>query len=263
MTILDEIYKYKLIEVFENKKRIPLSVIKENIKKSSGTRSLSAALKSVVNISIIAEIKKASPSTGVLRENFNPVEIARIYEANGASAISVLTDEKFFHGSLSYLTEVKNTVRLPVLRKDFIVDPYQIYEAREAGADAILLIAALLSKEKLNAFLLLASELGMDCLVEIHSENELKTVLQTNASIIGINNRDLETFKTDLETTLRLRPLIPSGKIIVSESGIKSRKDIEVLLENGVNAVLVGETLMKSNNIPEKLHELLGNNIPP
>ena len=263
MTILDEIYKYKLIEVYENKKRIPLNVIKENIKKAFTTRSLSAALKSDVNISIIAEIKKASPSMGILRENFNPIEIARIYEANGASAISVLTDEKFFHGSLSYLTKVRSTVRLPVLRKDFIVDPYQIYEAREAGADAILLIAALLSKEQLQDFLLLASELEMDCLVEVHSENELKTVLQTNASIIGINNRDLKTFKTDLETTLRLRPLIPSGNIIVSESGIKSRKDIEVLLENGVNAVLVGETLMMSNNIPGKLHELLGNTKSP
>lgn len=263
MTILDEIYKYKLIEVYENKKRIPLNVIKENIKKSLSTRSLSDALKTDVNISIIAEIKKASPSMGILRENFNPIELARIYEANGASAISVLTDEKFFHGSLSYLTEVRSTVRLPVLRKDFIVDPYQIYEAREAGADAILLIAALLSKEELQDFLLLASELEMDCLVEVHSENELKTVLQTNASIIGINNRDLKTFITDLETTLRLRPLIPSGKIIVSESGIKSRKDIEVLLENGVNAVLVGETLMQSNNIPEKLHELLGNTKSP
>ena len=263
MTILDEIYKYKLIEVYENKKRIPLNVIKENIKKAFTTRSLSAVLKSDVNISIVAEIKKASPSLGILRENFNPIEIARIYEANGASAISVLTDEKLFQGSLSYLTMVRNTVRLPVLRKDFIVDPYQIYEARKAGADAILLIAALLSKEELQDFLLLASKLEMDCLVEVHSENELKTVLQTNASIIGINNRDLKTFKTDLETTLRLRPLIPSGKIVVSESGIKSRKDIEVLLENGVNAVLVGETLMKSNNIPVKLHELLGNTKSP
>ncbi|MDO8131394.1 MAG: indole-3-glycerol phosphate synthase TrpC, partial [Candidatus Brocadiales bacterium] len=206
MTILDEIYKYKLIEVYENKKRIPLNVIKENIKKSLSTRSLSAALKSDVNISIIAEIKKASPSLGILRENFNPIEIARIYEANGASAISVLTDEKFFQGSLSYLTKVRSTVRLPVLRKDFIIDPYQIYEARKAGADAILLIAALFSKEELQDFLLLASKLEMDCLVEVHSENELKTVLQTNASIIGINNRDLKTFKTDLETTLRLRP---------------------------------------------------------
>ncbi len=260
MTILNEIYKYKLIEVYENKRRIPLNVIKENIKKASTTRSLSAALKSDVNISIVAEIKKASPSIGILRDNFKPIKIARIYEANGAAAISVLTDEKFFQGSLSYLTMVRNTVRLPVLRKDFIVDPYQIYEAREAGADAILLIAAFFSKEELQDFMLLASELGMDCLVEVHSEKELKTVLQTNASIIGINNRDLKTFKTDLETTLRLRPLIPSEKIVVSESGIKSRKDIEKLLENGVNAVLVGETLMKSNNIPKKLHELLGNN---
>jgi len=156
MTILDEIYKYKLIEVYENKKRIPLNVIKENIKKAFTTRSLSAVLKSDVNISIVAEIKKASPSLGILRENFNPIEIARIYEANGASAISVLTDEKLFQGSLSYLTMVRNTVRLPVLRKDFIVDPYQIYEARKAGADAILLIAALLSKEELQDFLRIA-----------------------------------------------------------------------------------------------------------
>jgi indole-3-glycerol phosphate synthase len=210
MTILNEIYKYKLMEVYENKKRIPLNVIKENINKASTTRSLSAALKSDVNISIVAEIKKASPSIGILRDNFNPIKIARIYEANGAAAISVLTDEKFFQGSISYLTMVRNTVRLPVLRKDFIVDPYQIYEAREAGADAILLIATLLSKAELQDFILLASELEMNCLVEVHSENELKTVLQTNASIIGINNRDLKTFKTDLETTLRLRPLIPS-----------------------------------------------------
>ena len=258
MTILDEIYKHKLSEVAENKKRIPVEALKEQIKKRQNPRSFGAALKSNTNIRIIAEIKKASPSLGIIREDFNPVEIARIYETGGAAAISVLTDEEFFQGSLFYLTEVKKSVNLPILRKDFIVDTYQIYEARSAGADAILLIAALLSKEIIQSYLDLAGELGMDCLVEIHSETELKKVLQTNAHIIGINNRDLETFKTDLETTLRLRPMIPAEKIVVSESGIKSRVDVEKLMKESVDAILVGETLMKSDDISTKLHELLG-----
>ena len=258
MTILDEICKHKLAEVAENKKRISVEELKNNVKKSQASRRFGSALKSNVNITIIAEIKKASPSLGVIRENFNPVEIAHLYEANGASAISVLTDEKFFQGSLSYLTAVKKSVNLPVLRKDFIIDPYQIYEARFAGADAILLIAAILSKEEIQHYLELAKELCMDCLVEVHSESELKMVLQTDANIIGINNRDLATFKTDMETTFRLRPMIPVGKIVVSESGIKTRADIEKLMRNGINSVLVGETLMESDDIPRKLHELLG-----
>ena len=153
---------------------------------------------------------------------------------------------------------MKKSVNLPILRKDFIVDAYQIYEARSAGADAILLIAALLSKEEIQRYLDLAEELGMDCLVEVHSEAELKQVLQTNADIIGINNRDLATFKIDLETTLRLRPLIPAGKIVVSESGIKSRVDVEKLMKEGVDAILVGESLMKSHDMSSKLRELLG-----
>jgi indole-3-glycerol phosphate synthase len=258
MTILDEIYKHKLGEVSENKKRIPVEALKEQCKKRHRTRSFGDALKSDNNIRIIAEIKKASPSLGIIREDFNPVGIARIYEACGAAAISVLTDEKFFQGSLSYLTEVKRSVGLPILRKDFIVDAYQIYEARSAGADAILLIAALLSKDEIQRYLELARELDMDCLVEVHSEEELKKVLQTNAHIIGINNRDLATFKTDLQTTLRLRSMIPAGKIVVSESGIKSRADVEKLMKKGVNAILVGETLMKSDDISAKLRELLG-----
>lgn len=258
MTILDEIYKHKLSEVAENKKRIPTEVLKENIKEEQRTRPFGASLKSNTNITIIAEIKKASPSLGIIRKDFNPVEIARLYESSGAAAISVLTDEKFFQGKLSYLTEVKKSIQLPVLRKDFIVDPYQIYEARSAGADAILLIATLLSKEEIQHFLELAEGMSMDCLVEVHSESELKKVLQTSANIIGINNRDLATFKIDLETTLLLRPMIPAGKIVVSESGIKSREDIVTLIKKGINAVLVGETLMKTANIPAKLHELLG-----
>ena len=258
MTILDKIYKHKLFEVAESKKRIPIELLKSNIEKRQGTKSFSTALKSNTNIRIIAEIKKASPSLGIIRKDFNPIEIARIYQANGAAAISVLTDKKFFQGNLSHLSDVKKSVDLPVLRKDFIIDPYQIYEARSAGADAILLIAALLSQEEIQRFLELAGELNMDCLVEVHSEMELKNVLLTTANIIGINNRDLATFKTDLETTFRLRPMIPAGKIIVSESGIKSRTEVVRLFTQGINAVLVGETLIKSDNIPKKLQELLG-----
>ena len=258
MTILDEIYKHKLSEVSEYKRRVSIKTLKEQCKKKQKARSFGAALKSNTNIRIIAEIKKASPSLGIIREDFNPVEIARIYEAGGAAAISVLTDEKYFQGSLSYFPHVKTSLNLPILRKDFIIDAYQIYEARSAGADAILLIAALLSKEEMQRYLDLSGQLGMDCLVEVHSETELKQVLQTNADIIGINNRDLATFKTDLETTLRLRPMIPGEKIVVSESGIKSRSDIEKLMKEGIDAILVGETLMKSDDISAKLRELLG-----
>lgn len=258
MTILDDINKHKIIEVAESKRRSPIDILKERIQKRPAAKSFSAALRRDTNIRIIAEIKKASPSLGVIRKDFRPVEIAQIYEAGGAAAISVLTDEKFFQGSLSYLTEVKMTVSLPALRKDFIIDKYQIYEARDAGADAILLIAALLSGEEIQDYLALSGELGMECLVEVHSEEELKKVLQTNARIIGINNRDLATFVTDMTTTLRLRQMIPDGKIVVSESGIKSRGDVEILLKAGVDAVLVGETLMKSHDISAKLRELLG-----
>lgn len=258
MTILDKIHRHKLFEIAENKKRIPLEVLKKAIPKGHETKTFSRALTCDTNISIIAEIKKASPSQGVIKEDFNPIEIARLYEAGGASAISVLTDEKFFQGNLKYLMDVKKSVTLPVLRKDFIVDAYQIYEARFAGADAILLIAALLSKEEIQFFLDLAQEMCMDCLVEVHAEAELQKVLQTSATIIGINNRDLATFKIDLETTGRLMSMIPDEKIVVSESGIKSRTEIVKLFKMGINAILVGETLMKSHDIPAKLHELLG-----
>lgn len=258
MTILDEIYRYKLLEVAENKKRISAEALKKDIQKGQNVIPFGRALKSGTGISIIAEVKKASPSLGIIKNDFDPIGIARLYEAGGAAAISVLTDEKFFQGRLSYLTDVKKSVDLPVLRKDFIIDTYQIYEARSAGADALLLIAAILSNEEIQCFLELARELGMDCLVEVHSETELQKVLQTNAMIIGINNRDLATFKTDLGTTLRLRSMIPDGKIVVSESGIRSREDVRRLAGIGVHAILVGEILMKSNDIPTKLHELLG-----
>lgn len=258
MTILDTIYQHKVSEVEKNKKQIPLRVLEKRMQKRHDMKSFGRAIKSDMNISIIAEIKKASPSLGVIREDFQPAEIARLYQKGGAAAISVLTDEKYFQGKLSYIKDVKQSVDLPVLRKDFIIDPYQIYEAQSAGADAILLIAALLSEDTIQRFLNLARELEMDCLVEVHTGAELQKVLQTSADIIGINNRDLATFIVNLETTFQLRPMIPEGKIIVSESGIKSRTEILRLFNKGINAVLIGETFMKSGDIPAALHELLG-----
>ena len=208
-------------------------------------------------VSVIAEIKRASPSKGKIFEGvFDAGEIAKMYEENGASAISVLTDEEYFDGSFEYLKEAKGSTKLaPILCKDFIVNEYQVYKAREYGADAILLIAALLDKRKIQKFLKIAENLGMDALVEVHNEDELLTVLGTDAKIIGINNRDLKTFKIDLETTNRLCAMIPKTRLVVSESGIEGKMDIEKL-SSRVDAVLVGTTLMKSKNITKKLHEI-------
>ncbi len=213
-------------------------------------------LKKGNKIKFIAEVKKASPSAGIIREDFNYLNIAKEYEAGGASAISVLTDKEFFKGDLKYLSEIKKTVSLPVLRKDFIIDPYQIYEAKAAGADLVLLIARILTKEQIDTFLALTHKLGMECLVEVHDIDELNTVLETEASIIGINNRNLDTFETNIETTLQLYHLIPEEKIIVSESGIKTRADVLNLEKAGIDAILIGETLMRSQDITQKINEL-------
>ncbi len=256
MFILDKICSHKIKEIEERKKQRPLAGLEKALKDLQPTRDFGKAIKSVGGIRLIAEVKKASPSAGVIRESFNHIEIARLYEQGGASAISVLTDEQFFQGKLEYLTEIKQIVKLPLLRKDFIIDPYQIYEARVAGADAVLLIARLLSNEKLKAYLKLSHELGMKCLVEVHDADELKKALGADAVIIGINNRDLNTFRTDLETTFKLRSLIPEGKTVVSESGISTRNDIVRLKDAGVNAVLIGETLMRAGDIIAKIREL-------
>ncbi len=213
-------------------------------------------LKKGNKIKFIAEVKKASPSAGIIREDFNYLNIAKEYEAGGASAISVLTDKEFFKGDLKYLSEIKKTVSLPVLRKDFIIDPYQIYEAKAAGADLVLLIARILTKEQIDTFLALTHKLGMESLVEVHDIDELNTVLETEASIIGINNRNLDTFETNIETTLQLCHLIPEEKIIVSESGIKTRADVLNLEKAGIDAILIGETLMRSQDITQKINEL-------
>jgi indole-3-glycerol phosphate synthase len=206
---------------------------------------------------IIAEVKKGSPSKGLIRPDFDPLEIARIYQDNGATCLSVLTDERFFLGHLRFLAIIRETVSLPLLRKDFICDPYQIYEARAAGADAILLIAAMLDLDQLREFHTVARELHLDVLLEVHNEQELETALQTDCTLIGVNNRNLRTFATDMETTGRLARLMPSERMLVAESGINSRADIERLAADGAKAFLIGESLMREDDIGAKLRELL------
>lgn len=206
---------------------------------------------------IIAEIKRASPSQGLIREDFDPIAIAGEFAANGASALSVLTEERFFRGSLAYLEQVRGAVALPLLRKDFILDDYQVLEARSFGADAILLIAALLESVQLRDLREQASSLSLDTLVEVHSEEELDCALKAGASLIGINNRDLRTFKVSLQTTERLLPLVPRGVTVVCESGIDSREQIEKIERLGVHVFLIGESLMRAPKPGAKLRELL------
>ncbi len=209
------------------------------------------------HINLIAELKKASPSMGIIRGDFNPVKIAVTYEANGASAISVLTDERFFEGKLEYIKKVKERVSLPVLRKDFIVDEYQIYETVASGADAMLLIAEILSSAELRRFYDIARGLNLDVLVEVHNEEDIEKALSANVDIIGINNRDLHTFKVEMSLTQRLARLIPKDKTIVSESGIKTYEDVMFLKSLGVNAVLIGEAFMESDDIALKMKEIM------
>lgn len=207
-------------------------------------------------MSFICEVKKASPSKGVIRPDFRPVETAEAYEKSGAAAISCLTEEHYFMGSSEYLKAISERVEIPVLRKDFIIDEYQIYEAKTIGASAVLLIAAILSEDKLRGFKETAEEQGLQCLVEVHNEEELETALRVGAEMIGVNNRNLRTFEVSLETTERLARLVPKDAVLVSESGIKTHRDIKRLAACGARAVLVGETLMRSGNIAETLRNL-------
>jgi indole-3-glycerol phosphate synthase len=206
---------------------------------------------------IIAEVKKGSPSKGVIREDFDPLEIAEIYQNNGATCLSVLTDEKFFLGHLRFLALIRETVSLPLLRKDFICDSYQIYEARAAGADAILLIAAMLDLNQLREFHAIAREIHLDVLLEVHNEWEMGTALQTACTLIGVNNRNLRTFDIDLGTTGRLARLMPPDRFLVAESGINSRADIKRLQAEGANAFLIGESLMREADIGASLQQML------
>ncbi len=258
--ILDEIVNNKLKEVARRKKEVPLAVLKSKLAASTPTKDFRKAISSPTKINIIAEIKRASPSAGVVIKNFSLEELARIYEKNGASALSILTDQKFFKGELKDLKKARKASSLPILAKEFIVDEYQIYEARTEGADALLLIARILDKEELKKYLDLAWQIDLDCLVEIHAEEEWQKIKDLSVDIVGINNRNLADLKIDLETSFNLINKLPSDKIVVSESGINSREDIHRLRKAGVDAFLIGEALLRSKNIGEKLKELLYEN---
>jgi indole-3-glycerol phosphate synthase len=254
--MIDDIVAEKREEVAQRKRELPLSVLKERIAQSRAPLDFAAAINGD-STRLIAEVKRASPSRGVLCPDFDPVALARSYAQAGAAAISVLTEVNYFEGSIDHLVAIREAVNLPLLRKDFIFDPYQIYESRAYGADALLLIVAILSQEQLEELLSLSRSLGLRCLVEVHNESEVERALISGAEIIGINNRDLTTFAVDINTTHRLRPLIPRGRIVVSESGINRREDIEKLKEWGVGAVLVGEALVTADDIPTRMKELL------
>lgn len=259
--ILKKIIEHKLGEVAKALVATSVAELKAHIADLEDTpRGFERALRDAVATdwtAIIAEIKKGSPSKGIIRPDFDPLEIAEIYQNNGATCLSVLTDEQFFMGHLRYLALIRETVSLPLLRKDFIIDPYQIYESRAAGADAILLIAACLDFDRLQEFHNLARELNLDVLMEVHDEAEMEKALQTECSLIGVNNRNLRTFATDLGTTGRLARMMPVNRLLVAESGINSRADIERLKGAGAGAFLVGEALMREDDIEAKLQELL------
>lgn len=258
--ILKKIVTHKREEVAAAKSAVSINELKNRIcGQQDVPRGFEQALRNAVyakRTTIIAEVKKGSPSKGIIRKDFNPLEIAKIYQDNGATCLSVLTDEQFFLGKLAYLTEIRSRVSLPLMRKDFIIDPYQIYEARAAGADAILLIAACLGLEQLREFHALARELSLDVLLEAHDEAEMETALQTECSLIGVNNRSLHTFVTDLGTTSRLARLMPPERLLVAESGINQRADIERLSRDGAAAFLIGEAIMREADIAAKLREL-------
>lgn len=260
--ILDEIVANKKDEVKNRKMVFPLSELKARIKDLPDTKGFKNAIardkEKDAPVRLIAEIKKASPSKGIIREDFNPQRIACIYQEGGASAISVLTEERYFLGSIDNLSVVRRVVSIPILRKDFIFDPYQIYEARAFGADAALLIAAILDRSQIDEYLGLLSDLNMDAIVEIHDKDELEKALQTKAEIIGINNRDLKTFKIDMGATYSLKSEIPEGKVVVSESGINNRYDIIQMQRAGIDAVLIGEALMREEDIGKKIKEFFG-----
>lgn len=254
--ILDKIIKTKKEEVAQLKKEVSQAQLQKIIAGLEPCHDFKKALKNN-DCNIIAEVKCASPSRGILIVDFDPVHIARMYEDNGAAAISVLTDEIYFSGHKIYLTQIRKEVCLPLLRKDFIIDPIQIYETRAIGADAILLIVRTLGN-KLKEFISLAQGIGLYPLVEVHTEAELDSALKAGAEIIGINNRNLDTFVTDIDTSIRLRTRIPKDKIIVAESGIRERKDIEWLIMDGINAFLIGEHLVMAPDIGKKLREFRG-----
>lgn len=257
--ILDDIIEKRKEQLVRDMAAVPPAEVRAAAEKAVLTdtgRSFKTALTSLPSPAIIAEVKKASPSKGIISEDFRPAEQAAAYQAAGAAAISCLTEEYYFKGSAEIFGQVRSTVNIPMLRKDFIIDPYQIYEARVIGADAVLLIAAVLPTETLRDYRLLAESLGMDVLAESHTKEELQKVIDAGCTIFGINNRDLKTFEVSLENTKQLAGLVPQGGIIVSESGISTAEDMKFLSDCGANAVLVGETLMRSGNVKDSIKEL-------
>ncbi|HEY8749509.1 MAG TPA: indole-3-glycerol phosphate synthase TrpC [Tepidisphaeraceae bacterium] len=264
-TILEQIVQTKRQEIVERKALAPLEQLQETISTLGRPRNFFQAVtqKSAKAMNVIAEIKKASPSAGVIRPDFDPVAIAQTYAAAGANALSVLTDEKYFQGKLEFIHAVRDVVKLPVLRKDFIIDPYQVYESRAAGADAILLIAECLETSELIDLQILATELNLTCLIEVHDMDNLMRVRDhvigfphRSYSLLGINNRNLKTFKVDLGNTLRLAELVEDRSVLVTESGVNAREDVKKLHGAGVRAALVGESLMRSNDVAGTMREL-------
>lgn len=258
--ILSQIIKQKRQSIAKQKSRLPLNLIKnkvQNIARSG--RNFRKAISGTQTVALIAEVKKSSPSAGTLRQDFSYISILKEYEKAAVSAISILTEEDFFEGSMEILSEAGDITSKPLLAKDFFIDKYQIYEAKSSGADCILLITRILTEDLLSEFIQVAEELGMDCLVEVHNEAELNKAIGSGAELIGINNRNLENFRIDLKVTESLAKMIPKDKVIVSESGISTRSDVDFLISTGVDAILVGEALMRSKDISAKIRELLGN----
>ena len=257
--ILSRIVESKKERLSKRKSEVPLAALKDRIKETGFiSRDFKKGISESETIALIAEMKKASPSTGVLREDFDPAAIVSEYEKAGVNAISILTEEEFFKGSTDILSEVKKLASKPVLAKDFFIDEYQIFEAKFSGADSILLIVRILEEDTLVKFLQISRGLEMDCLVEVHNEIELKKAINSGAEIVGVNNRNLETFKVDLEVTERLSGMVPEDKLVVSESGINTRADVELLISLGIDAILVGGAFMRCKDISAKVRELLG-----
>lgn len=257
-TILDEILEQKRREVADARQRLKFSALEQQLPLAPPVRGFLKALQSTAPPALIAEVKKASPSAGLIRPDFDPVAIAKLYESAGAACLSVLTDEKYFQGHLNYLRDIRQQVSIPVMRKEFIIDRYQIAEARLAGADCVLLIAECLNDAMMQDLYDYARSMGMDVLIELYDVENVSRVLATGTQLLGINNRDLRTFVTSLEHTFRVKQLIPDDVLLVSESGIATHADVIRLREGGVGAVLVGESLMRKPDVTAAVQELMG-----
>lgn len=258
-TILDEIVQSKRQEIANARERMPMRELEQQLENAPSVRDFRGALeKRTERMAVIAEVKKASPSAGIIRADFDPVQLAGAYQEYGADCISVLTDEPYFQGHLDYLREIRQAVDVPLLRKDFLIDEYQVVEARVAGADAVLLIAEILDDNALSLLVEKAFALGMQTLVELYDAENLTRVLSCGTQLLGINNRNLRTFETKLEHTIDLATRVPEDVLLVSESGIRTAADVQRLWDAGARAVLIGETLMRADHVGEKLQELVG-----